>query len=246
MLDGAAAVHTTAQGEKDQALVWVPQAEVRVVPLLFDLAPFQTMPGPAPVTKAFPDVITDEPLILFLSRLHVKKGIELLIDAVADLEARSIPGRVVIAGGAYQQSYEDELQAIVKARGLAHRIFFLGFVTGIEKISLYDAADLFVLPTSQENFGFVLFEALAAGLAVITTKGADTWPEMKASGGAVIVDPDPKALADSMERLLADPDLRTEMGRNGRAWVFENLSAESGVAAFEDLYTSIVPRSPSS
>jgi glycosyltransferase involved in cell wall biosynthesis len=99
-----------------------------------------------------------------------------------------------------------------------------------------------VLPTSQENFGFVLFEAMAARTPVITTRGADTWPEVEASGGGAVVEASGAALADAAAALLDDPQRRSAMGRAGREWVLANLSAESVVHAFEELYGRVAKR----
>jgi glycosyltransferase involved in cell wall biosynthesis len=126
---------------------------------------------------------------------------------------------------------------------LEGHVVFPGFVTGQEKVSLYQAADVFVLPTSQENFGFVLFEALAAGTPVVTTRGADTWPELERCGGAVIVPADADAIAEVVGALLDDPERRATMGQCGREWVFGNLDGERVIEAFEQLYAEIASSS---
>src|SRR5690606_33079007 len=121
--------------------------------------------------------------------------------------------------------------------GLGDRLHFLGQVSGPLKVSLYNACDLLCLPTSQENFGFVYYEALAAGTPILTTTGTDTWSELRASGAAEILH-----LAELSERLrdawagrLADPERLRERGRRGRAWVFERLAPEQVVRRFEAL-----------
>jgi glycosyltransferase involved in cell wall biosynthesis len=239
MLHGAAAVHCTAQAELDQSRKWFPQGRGVVVPLILDLGPFQELPGPGPARVRFPQLETDRPVLLFLSRLHYKKGVELLIRA-ADRLRRDQRDCLVLIAGSGDREYEVKLQQLVRELSLEDRVHLLGFLSGIEKVSLFQAADVFVLPTSQENFGFVLFEALAATTPVVTTRGPDTWPELEASGGAVIVSQDVDAIADAVRAILDDDERRDAMGRAGRAWVFENLSGGSVATRLERLYAEAI------
>jgi glycosyltransferase involved in cell wall biosynthesis len=109
-------------------------------------------------------------------------------------------------------------------------------VTGTDKISLFCAASIFALPTSQENFGFVILEAMSAGVPVVTTKGVDTWPELEASGGALICDSSPAALADCLRSLLRDAPKRAAMGTAARAWALNRLDPAAVIARYEEVY----------
>lgn len=235
MLENAAFVHCTAQAELDQSKKWFPRGQGRVIPLVFDLGPFRTMPGPGPARAKFASLGSGRPNALFISRLHYKKGVEHLIRATRILNDRGTQVSVLIAGSG-DKAYEQEMRGLVGELGLGQCVEFLGMVSGIEKISLYEAADLVVLPTSQENFGFVVFEALAAGTPLITTPGVDTWPEVEASGGGVIVQQDAGKIADKMAELLADPERRARMGRSGREWVMRELDPERVVERFVAMY----------
>lgn len=234
MLNGAALVHCTADGELAQSAKWFPGSRGVVIPNLLDLGPYRELPGPGLARERFPQLARPEPSLLFLSRLHYKKGVEHLIDAARMLRDRGTPHRVLVAGTG-DDAYEQALRRRVHDAGMEDLVSFLGMVVGTEKVSLYQAADLFVLPTSQENFGFVLYEALAAGCPLITTRGVDTWPEL-AEAGATITEQDAPRLADAIAAATADRSLRDERGARGRAWVFENLAPERTVRAFEDFY----------
>jgi glycosyltransferase involved in cell wall biosynthesis len=130
------------------------------------------------------------------------------------------------------------------AAGLGERAAFLGLVSGVEKLSVYQAADLFVLPTSQENFGFVFPEALACGVPVVTTKGVDTWPELEGSGGAMIVPAEAAAMAEAIRQLLADPDRCRRMGAKGREWVLREFGGTAVVERYEALYADAAGLGP--
>ncbi len=235
LLDGASAIHCTARGELDQAQRWFPEGRGWVAPLPMDLEPFAEPTGPGAARAAFPLLDADGPSVLFLSRLHYKKNLEGLLRACALLRDRGQPCNLLVAGKG-DPEYEASLRALTSELGLEDRTAFLGMVVDTDKLSLYEAADLFVLPTQQENFGFVLYESLASGTPLVTTRGTDTWPEIEASGGGVIADPDPDRLADTMAGLLADPDRLRRMGRAGRAFVFTELGDDRVMERYEEMY----------
>jgi len=239
-LESAAMVHFTAEQERAQAIRWIPAAAARtaVIPLVFELGPYDNLPGPELAREAFPPCGGDEPTVLFLSRLHHKKGVELLIDAAAVLHDRGRRFQLLIAGPG-DDAYRATLAVRAESLGLAERVHFLGMVRDQLKLSLYQAADVFVLPTQQENFGFVLVEALACGTPVLTTKGTDIWEEIEQAGG-VIVPREAGLLAETMGRLLDDDALREELGPRGRSYIYKWLSHDRVVGQYEELYSTVV------
>ncbi len=242
-LEQAAAVHCTAQAEREQSEKWYPNGRPVVLPLIFDLEEYVDLPGPQLARQAFASVFPSpvQPVLLFLSRLHPKKQVDLLIEAAGELRRRGVAFKLLIAGTG-DEPYEAQLRELVKERALTEQIAFVGFVTGKEKVSLYQAAHIFVLPTHQENWGFVLLESLACGTPVITTKGVDIWPELESTGGAVIADASPDAIADAIVALLADDQRRQSMGVKGRDWVLQNLTVERVLDRYEQLYREISAR----
>jgi glycosyltransferase involved in cell wall biosynthesis len=235
MLERAAAVHCTAAFEEEQAKKWFPRGRAVTIPLVFDVSPFRgeidqsLAPGPAPDGR---------PRLLFLSRLHEKKGLDRLLEAAAILKRRGVETDVLIAGTG-EPAYERQMRDLAQRLGLSERAHFLGLVTGAAKAALYASADLFVLPTSQENFGFVCPEALACGTAVVTTTGVDIWPELKESGGAEIVDNAPEPIADAVGSLVGAPERLAEMGRRGRAWVLDRFEGERVAREYQSLYERV-------
>lgn len=242
-LEDAAFVHCTAEAELTQARQRFPQGRGVVTPLVFDVSEYERLPGPEIAGERWPRLRHDRPALLFLSRLHYKKGVELLIDVAASLRDRGLDFDVLIAGPG-EDDYVESLRSRVRERRLEDRVEFIGLVSGVQKISLYQAADLFVLPTSQENFGFVFFEALAAGTPVVTTTGVDTWPELEESGGAVITACEGAAMADAVESLLRDERRRKEMGERGRNWTLERFGGSRVVEEYVGLYRRAIEEQP--
>jgi glycosyltransferase involved in cell wall biosynthesis len=241
LIDRASAVHCTAEAELQQARKWFSNRRVVVLPCLFDLTELQALPGRELASGQFPIFAEAEPKVLFLSRLHAKKGLEVLLRAAALLRDRGQRPRVVVAGDG-DPAYVASLRSLVAELGFNHddTVTFLGLVTGAMKLSVYQAADVFALPTSQENYGLVLPEALGCGTPVVTTRGVDIWREMQEAGATIIdVPPTPESLADALQPLLADPALRRELGERGRQWVLANLDTQRLVEQYETMYAGL-------
>lgn len=233
-LEGASRIHCTAEGERQQAQKWIPKANIAVLPLLVDLSEFDTLPGPGPALAAFPQLATAAPKILFLSRLHPKKGVEILLRAAAEVVRSGMDLELFIAGPG-DEDYIARLKRLASELDLGAKTHFLGMVRGVEKTSLYQATELFILPTHQENFGLVLVEALACGTPVITTRGVDIWPELE-QAGSLIVSPEPTTLATAIRERISNLAKLPELGANGRAFVRDWLAEEKVIAAYEAMY----------
>lgn len=235
----ASTVHFTAVAERDQATPWIPGNYLPVVQACsLDLSAYASLPGPGPAREAFPQLHCDRQKVLFLSRVHPKKGIELLIDAMAILSRQGLKFDLLIAGPG-DEAYVASLRQQVRQCGIDDSTHFLGMVRGDVKLSLYELADVFVLPTHQENFGLVLPEALACRTPVVTTRGTDIWQEL-AQAGARIVERDPRILADTIAQLLADDQLRQDLGERGREYVMNWLAEDKVSEGYERMYRETI------
>ncbi len=235
LLEHAAAVHCTAEGELAQARKWFNGRGI-VVPPLLDLDPFRSLPGPGPARAKFPFLLQHaRPVVLFLSRLHPVKRPQLLLATAAALRDQGVHATFVLAGPG-EEGFVAELKATTKSLKLEDRVHFTGLVTGLDKLSLFQASDLFILPTQQENFGVVLVESLACGAPLITTRGVDIWPELKASGAASIIDDPGAELTREAARLIQDTPARASMAARARPWVFEAFDEAHTARLMEGLY----------
>lgn len=176
--------------------------------------------------------------ILFLSRVHPKKGIELLLETVYSLKEELKEYEVIIAGEG-EENYIRALKQINKEKGCSGIIKFIGGVYGEEKWKLFREADCFVLPTHSENFGYVIAEALASGTPVITTKGTP-WNELEAKGCGWWTDIGTQATVKALKEFLqlSESTLET-MGRNGRTLIEEKYSAKKMADGMIELYATI-------
>jgi glycosyltransferase involved in cell wall biosynthesis len=163
-----------------------------------------------------------------------------LIEAASILKVRGLEPQFIIAGSG-DSDYTNQLKARVGDLGVSEQFLFTGHIDGDLKISLYQNADVFVLPTYQENFGLVFLEALACKVPVITTKGVDIWRELESSGATDIIEREPRAIADMLiNRLQETGQSREERGKKGRDWVFDNFGEKGLAATYERLYRSLM------
>tara|TARA_Y100000589_G_scaffold27325_3_gene22823 strand:+ start:8293 stop:9450 length:1158 start_codon:yes stop_codon:yes gene_type:complete len=237
MMNGAAAILATATEEKRQAAKWLPR-DADVIPLVMDMAPYEELPGPGLARERFGG--GDAPVVLFLSRIHEKKSIETLIDATTRLKDRGVDVRLLIAGTG-DDAYLSAMQNRASQQGVTDRVEFLGMVVGDLKLSLYEMADLFALPTQQENFGLVYPEAMLCGTPVLTTRGTDIWRELEEAGMS-IVDRSPDAFADGIQRLLQERDALPRIGESGAVYVRKWLDPDGIARQYEALYRGTVAR----
>lgn len=167
-----------------------------------------------------PDQTTKRTL-LFLSRIHPKKGLLYLVEAWNRL--RPDGWRVVIAGPD-EGGHRREVEEAINASGRQHDFHFTGPVEGEAKWVLYDEADVFVLPTHSENFGIVVAEALVAGTPVITTRGTP-WADLVQHRCGWWVDVGVEPLTEALREAVATlPAEREAMGARGRALILDQYT----------------------
>lgn len=222
----AQALHATAGEEAASIARFNLEVPIEVVPNGVDL----------------PDLSVSEALsgesgrtIVFLSRIHPKKGLPLLIEAFARL--RPTGWRVIIAGPD-ELGHSAEIKVLAARAGLANSVEIVGPVWGKEKTVLLAQADLFVLPTYSENFGIAVAEALAHAVPVLTTTGAP-WRLLVEEGCGWWVRPTVDGISAGLAEALATPaEARRAMGKRGRAAVSARFSWDKIAQQMLALYAS--------
>lgn len=186
--------------------------------------------------------------VLFVSRMHPKKGVMELVEAwgrlVGSRQSSVVSGweceLVYTINGDFEREYEAKVKARVKELGLEDQFIFTGALNDDEKWKAYARADLFVLPTYSENFGIVVAEALWAGVPVITTKGTP-WRELEERKCGWWIDIGVKPLADALKEAIMMPDdARKQMGNRGKKLVEEKYTWDAVVEAMKNGYDRIV------
>jgi len=196
---------------------------IAVVPCGVDTEMFT--PGDAEAARATLQR-SSEPLILYVGRLAPIKGLETLLDAIALLARQGRRVRLLVVGGDAdepQDSHEVGLRARITTLGIADLVSFAGPQPQETLRTHYVAADVTVLPSHYESFGMVALEAMACGSPVVASRvGGLTTTVRDGVTGFLVPEGDVSALAGRLETLLADPDLRWRLGREGVRWAAQH------------------------
>ncbi len=178
----------------------------------------------------------DEPIILFLSRLHHKKGLDYLIPALAKTHQRFT---FVIAGSG-DKEYEAEVESLVVANGIKDRTRLVGFVAGETKDLFLQGSDLFALTSHSENFGVAVLEALAAGVPVLVTPGVALAATVLEYQVGVVTELDVCAIADAVEGYFGNPHAAIDMSHRARQLVVEKFSWNHISQSLNEVYQQAV------
>lgn len=179
----------------------------------------------------------NDPIIVFLSRLHPKKGLEFLIPALGKLKDYSFT--LVIAGSGDHQ-YESTIRTLVSTHGLTERTRFMGFVTGEQKDLLLQGSDLFVLTSYSENFGIVVLEAMAAGLPVLLTPGVALAADVQKHCAGTVTHLDIDSISQAIAQYLDHPDTAKSTGDRARQFVLNHYTWDRVAAQLIEVYTAIL------
>jgi D-inositol-3-phosphate glycosyltransferase len=162
------------------------------------------------------------PVVLYVGRIAPIKGLETLLDGIALMRRRGGAARLVIVGGEADEpanGHEAEIRQRVDALGLREAVRFVGAQPQEALRDYYVAADVTVLPSYYESFGMVALEAMACGSPVIGSRvGGLATTVRDGVTGFLVPDGDAAALAERLDAVLADPDLRFRLGREGVQW----------------------------
>lgn len=184
LIGGAKAVLFTAQSERELARKAFPLYKARETVVVIGTAPPPAARGVDVQQWRSARALDKTRIILFLGRIHEKKGCDLLIRSFRDLQSMGHRYHLVIAGPD-ESGLEEKLRDLAAELGIADMITWTGLVKGSDKWSLLRCADVLVLPSHQENFGLVVSEALACGVPVLLTYKVGVWPEVVADGAGL-------------------------------------------------------------
>ncbi len=237
ILNYSAGVIVTSERERRQLVTYGAPAAVHVVPL----------PVAAPATsgngrrfRRSLGIADRAPVVLFLSRIDPKKGLERLLEATRILAMTYPDIRVIVAGGVEDASYGRTLKHLAQRLGVSDRVAWTGLLLGDEKVDALAAADVFALPSDYENFGIVVVEALLAECPVVISDGVYIAEDLEAAGGAYVCGRDVSSLVASIDRVLGDSRGAHRTAVHGRDVARSAFSPASATASAVSVYDAAI------
>lgn len=212
--DAQAAIFTCEQERlKARESFWLYQTKELVIPIGIAAPQGDPQSQKEAFLARHPEV-RNRRLLLFLGRIHPKKGCDMLIDAFAPVAAMH-PDLHLVFAGPDQNDWIPQLNEQLRGLNLQGRITWAGMLTGDAKWGAFRAAEAFVLPSHQENFGIAVVEAMACGLPVLISNKVDIWNEIAHDNAGLVGDD----TADSTTKILTDwlnlsDDAKTRMRVN--------------------------------
>jgi len=269
-LAGAAAIHFTSKQEAkiserfglaSTSKMSVPQD--LVIPLgvttgcdrPFPVSPFLTETGGGRtevlttnvfLAKFYHEILTNPqiPIILFMSRIEPKKGLNLLITALESILADGIKFHFILAGSNPQDAdYETQIKEKIQNSRLGIFTTITGFVSGDLKVALLRKADLFVLPSYYENFGIAVAEAMAAGVPVAISDRVHISEDIQQAEAGWVAPLEVGAIASTIKSALLAPQERQRRGLNAQAYAKKHYNweaiAQQTINAYQHILSSI-------
>ncbi|MEG3850602.1 hormogonium polysaccharide biosynthesis glycosyltransferase HpsP [Microcoleus sp. herbarium19] len=191
----------------------------------------------------YPDILPNSeiPIILFMSRIEPKKGLDLLIPALESILESGIEFHFILAGSNPQDAdYETQIKVQIQNSSLAKYTTIAGFVSGDRKNELLTKADLFVLPSYYENFGIAVAEAMAAGVPVAISDRIHIAFDIQQAEAGWVTPLELGAIANSIKSALLSPEERRRRGLNGKEYANKHYNWEAIAQQTIDAYQHIL------
>lgn len=237
-LSGAAAVHFTTETEARISHRFGAKTRDLVIPL--GVEPF--VAEPIEIDAPRPNFISENPIVLFLSRIEPKKGLDLLIPALERLHSEGFEFHFVMAGSnAQDPEYEAKIARKIQASPLLQCTTFAGFVTGDAKALLLQHADVFVLPSYYENFGIAVVEGMVAGIPVIISDRVQIADAVAQSHSGWVSSCDVEGITTALREALQNPVERQRRGVNAREYALQHYSWEAIAQQTIQVYQMLRP-----
>ncbi len=260
ILLNSAAIHYTSNAERAEAASLNPRlAEHRSATISLPIE--RAEPGDAEVFRARYPTLKKHRVILFLSRIHPMKGLELLLDAFSMVREKHKGVALVIAGEgekAYVRGLQEHARRVLETTGPqttgprttdkqqkvsgqgASEVIWTGHLSGEMKAAALAAADVFVLPSASENFGIAAAESLAAGIPTIVSEEVALSSDIRRYDAGVVVKRDMRQLAGAISDSLSNRERAAGLAANGRRLAEERYSPEAVGRALHELYQKII------
>lgn len=232
LLHNAAGVVCTSQLESDRLVTYGAKPRRLVMPLP---VPLSDKVGNGAAFRQRHGIPGDAQVVLFMSRIDYKKGLDFLIPALARLKPE-LPRLWFVLAGTGSENFVQRVHGWISDHGLRSFTSEVGFVGGQEKMDALAAADIFALPSRNENFGIVNIEAMHAGVPLLISDEVYISREIAEAGAGMICRPSIESVTDILRQMLHGAVDLKAMGQRGRALVQRSYRPEAATATLIKLY----------
>jgi glycosyltransferase involved in cell wall biosynthesis len=236
ILAGAALVQYTSAQERDEATALGTTTRSAVIP---NALASDSPAGDRTSWLARHPELRDRRIVLFLSRIDPKKGLDLLIHAFAEVRQHVPDARLVVAGDG-PEDFVKQMKALTARLNIASEVVWPGFINGELKRSALAAADVFVLPSYSENFGMAAAEAMAAGVPTVISENVAIQGDVHAAGAALVVPCDAGKVADALMAVLRSTATARSLSHRGRQFAEGEYSSARVTQRVMDAYEDVL------
>jgi glycosyltransferase involved in cell wall biosynthesis len=210
---------------------------VVIIPNGVKMSDFAQLPAKGTFRKRF-DLPMDRKLVLFMSRLNIKKGLDLLLPAFRDYVRNHNDAMLVIAGS--NDGYESATRQFIDENNLSDSVRMVGMLTGEDKKGALADADVFALPSYSEGFSMAVLEAMASGTPALVSDRVGFGEAIRQHEAAQVVELTPESVQAGLERMLGDISLRHRVSQNATALLRANYDIDIVAKRLLDEYAKIL------
>jgi len=237
----ASALHSVGELETQDYINWgVNPKKIFRVDNAVNLDNYQTK-TPTNIFKRL-KMENEKDYLLFISRIHPKKGVDLLLKSFTKLLESGLKTILIIAGTGSEE-YQNEIKNLAEELGVKNFVRFAGFVTNDEKLELLNNAKVYVLTSYSDVHPTAIQDALAMGVPVVITKTCD-YPEVEEYNAGIIVDSTIDSVYEGLEKILNKSNLK-QLSNNARRLIQEKFLVEKLIKKYEEMYISAINQNSS-
>lgn len=237
-LQRACALHFTSEDEKS----WMKHLNLIfnsiVIPAGIDLEEFKDLPTYGTFRLKYPE-LKDKKIILFLSRITFKKGLDILVRSFANLAKEKDEVHLVIAGPD-DEGYGKKVKNWLRKEGILNRATFTGMLLDKDKLAAFRDSDIFVLPSYSENFGMAIVEAMACGVPVVISNKVGIYSEINENRAGVVVECNEISIYEGIKSVLDNKNFAEELSFKGRKMVEEYYDIDKVADKMIEAYKEIL------
>lgn len=239
-LEEAWAVHFTTGEEKYLADKLNLNIRSRIVSLGVNCNDFTNLPEYGIFRSKYP-ALKNKKVILFLSRINFKKGLDILIKAFARLKGERNDLCLVIAGPD-NEGYGAKVKKWLNKEGVLNSTVFVGMLLGEDKLAAFRDSDIFVLPSYSENFGIAAVEAMACGVPTVISNKVGIYREVQENNAGVVVECNETSLYLGIRSVLDNDKLREELSLSGKKMAQEHYNIDKVADRMIEIYKEMIVR----